>query len=308
MISHLEQKAVYPCTLKIREEIKEKMNNTNKIVKPNLKKKNIEANAKSPIANGEVLKAEEIKRANAKSPIANGKSPITDETFERVENLSILEQAKQQNEIDSRQLKELQEQKKKKSKQIIIISCIGVCLVIAIGFVIITLTKKKSTDETPTQGLVEAGIIGINPVTGDQISREQATEYQEKIEDTNKDEAELFYNSSNSTSIDKDQYVSLYSYYRNNGYNTSDTNKLVDKYFKDNKEYKGTDEENSKADKVASDSNIKPDWGNTTGTINSKDTSTSNGADINGSTKTFEPSDELRKYNEEASKANETAE
>ena len=65
---------------------------------------------------------------------------------------------------------------------------------------------------------------------------------------------------------------------------------------------------NKKADNIASDSNIKPDWSNTTGKINSKDTSTSNGVDISGSTKAFKSSDELKKYNEEASKASEKAE
>lgn len=103
-------------------------------------------------------------------------------------------------------------------------------------------------------------------------------------------------------------HQSLCSHYRNNGYNTSNTNELVDNYFKDNKEYKGTDEENKKADNIASDSNIKPDWGNTPCKINSKDTSTSNGVDISGSTKALKPSDELKKYNEEASKVNEKAE
>lgn len=270
-----------------REEIKEKMDNTNKIVKPNLRKKGTVTNEKT---------------------LANEKVSWTDENINRVENLSILEQAKQQNEIDSQQMKELKEQKKKKTKQIVIIGSIVIAVVLAILFIVVAITKNKTTDKNPKQDLVEAGTVGVNPVTGDPISREQASEYQEKLKDTNRSEAELFYNSSDSISINKEQYVRLYSYYRNNGYNTSNTNELVDKYFKDNKEYKGTDEENKKADNLASDNNIKSDWGNTTGTINSKDTSTSHGADINGSTKTFKPSDELRKYNEEASKANEKAE
>lgn len=284
------------------------MDNTNKIVKPNLKKKSTVAEPKTTAAVKETSEA--VKRVPAEHkriPAELGNAKAVDKS-NRVENLSILEQAKQQNEVEQKQLKEMLKQKQKKTKQITIASCIGVGLVLAVGISIIAITKNKTTDKDIGRNTVEVGTVGVNPVTGDPISREQAEEYKEEIKDTNRSEAELFYNSSNSTSIDKEQYISLYSYYRNNGYNTSDTNKLVDKYFKDNKEYKGTDDENKKADNVASDNNIKSDWGNTTGTINSKDTSTSNGVDISGSTKTFKPSDELRKYNEEASKANEKAE
>lgn len=284
------------------------MDNTNKIVKPNLKKKSTVAEPKSITAVKETSEAVKRVPAEPKNTAAELGNAKAVEKSNRVENLSILEQAKQQNEVEQQQLKEIQKQKQKKTKQITIASCIGIGLVLAVGISIIAITKNKTTDKDITRNTVEAGTVGINPVTGDPISREQAEEYKEEIKDTNRSEAELFYNSSNSTSIDKEQYISLYSYYRNNGYNTSDTNKLVDKYFKDNKEYKGTDDENKKADNVASDNNIKSDWGNTTGTINSKDTSTSNGVDISGSTKTFKPSDELRKYNEEASKANEKAE